>query len=394
MKIVKNFKKILREYYFKIKFSSCLNKDLDLKLFRTKNTLLVVSHETSMTGAPLLLLNILKKLKKRGWNIILITMELGPLLKEFSECSSVFHFKNKKKGQLFLAKVRCDRCKNALTNSVIAGEWLDLLTECGFRTVSLVHELPEVIRVREAEQAALKVANLSDCVVFPSEFVREKFNTIARVNDKYKIITQGIYNKNILDVSKCQAREAVNNKFFKTQVPIVLNVASGNKRKGADIFLRLVDILKNINFVWVGKIDPQILSVFLDGRDLKSISNLYLPGYIRGIEELNYFYLAASVFALTSREEPFGTVVLEAMQAGTPVLAFEGAGGFVDVVHNGKTGFLVPFEDVMSMGKKIIEICGNPKLQLELELATKNTAKHFDFDSYIDQIEEVIFEKL
>lgn len=57
-------------------------------------------------------------------------------------------------------------------------------------------------------------------------------------------------------------------------------------------------------------------------------------------DELADHYAAADVFAFTSRTETFGNVVLEAMSSGLPVVAV-GAGGPVDIVREGETGFLI-----------------------------------------------------
>jgi glycosyltransferase involved in cell wall biosynthesis len=54
---------------------------------------------------------------------------------------------------------------------------------------------------------------------------------------------------------------------------------------------------------------------------------------------------AAAVLCLSRWDEPFGMVAAEAQAAGTPVIASR-RGGFVEVVHDGVTGHLVPTADV------------------------------------------------
>jgi len=55
-----------------------------------------------------------------------------------------------------------------------------------------------------------------------------------------------------------------------------------------------------------------------------------------------------TVFCLPSQREPFGLVVLEAMAAGKPVVAFR-AGGVPEIVIEGETGLLAPAGDVQAM---------------------------------------------
>ena len=73
---------------------------------------------------------------------------------------------------------------------------------------------------------------------------------------------------------------------------------------------------------------------------------------IRYIERLTYRDLVhvmgmAKAFLFPLQwDEPFGMVVVEAMAAGTPVLAY-GRGSMPELVKNGETGYLVENEDLM-----------------------------------------------
>ena len=56
-------------------------------------------------------------------------------------------------------------------------------------------------------------------------------------------------------------------------------------------------------------------------------------------------YSGAVLFACPSVYEPFGIINLEAMACGTPVVA-SAVGGIKEVVVDGETGLLVPFEPI------------------------------------------------
>ncbi len=59
--------------------------------------------------------------------------------------------------------------------------------------------------------------------------------------------------------------------------------------------------------------------------------------------ELRVLYSHATVFVTPSLYEPFGIINLEAMSCGTPVVG-SAVGGIPEIVIDGETGFLVPFQ--------------------------------------------------
>lgn len=72
-------------------------------------------------------------------------------------------------------------------------------------------------------------------------------------------------------------------------------------------------------------------------------------------------YRACDVVVSTSRYEGFGYSALEGMACGKPVVAFA-AGGLQDVVRHGRTGTLVPLEDLDAMAAAIAALAGSPAM--------------------------------
>jgi glycosyltransferase involved in cell wall biosynthesis len=65
---------------------------------------------------------------------------------------------------------------------------------------------------------------------------------------------------------------------------------------------------------------------------------------------------------LTSQREGFPNVLLEAMAASLPVIATP-AGETPELVSEGKTGFIIPFDDVQALAERMVILAQSPDLR-------------------------------
>lgn len=380
-------KTYLKFKYLYLRYVKFIDFSVSDVMKKSEKSILIVSHDMSRTGAPILLLHIVKALHLLSWNITVVTMRAGPLLKEFSQYSSVLVSNDVHSFEHNLDILKSYKVKKAFVNSTISGYWTGALKEHGFSVVSLVHELPGAILAWNAMSRAQMMALKSDVIVFPSNFVKDKFESlVGRLTTSSKILPQGLFLKLESVPEKSEAQKEIRKTFRFNDKPIVLNVASGNHRKGFDLFVDLAAMEPNLNFVWVGEIDHDIYQHVSLEHKLNEMKNLHLLGYISNLSVLMNLYSAACSLALTSREEPFGSIVLEAMNAGTPIIGFRDVGGFQDVVKCGETGYLVDVGDTIAMLEKIRLVSSNQNLALEFEKKTKLLAKTHDFERYVAKL--------
>jgi glycosyltransferase involved in cell wall biosynthesis len=106
----------------------------------------------------------------------------------------------------------------------------------------------------------------------------------------------------------------------------------------------------------------------LEGRDRLGLGEAVdFRGQVSA-DELLDLYRGAQLFLIGSTQEGLGIVMLEAMAAGTPVVATD-CGGPEGIVIGGVTGALVPNNDPRAMAEAVLNLLGDPD---QLDTLRKN----------------------
>lgn len=144
--------------------------------------------------------------------------------------------------------------------------------------------------------------------------------------------------------------------------------------------------------------------VLVAGRDHGLRAELEALAAARGIPEHIQFIgenadipslLAAADFGLlTSREEGFSNVILEAMSAGLPMIVTD-VGGNPEAVLDGETGCVVPPCNPKAIGDAILRFARNPALRKRLGAAGRKRAeKEFSIERCVQSHAELYEELL
>jgi len=200
-------------------------------------------------------------------------------------------------------------------------------------------------RSRIHKMCVLYTFKNSYCIIAVSKALRE--DIIKYVNHEVKIVP------NVVDVEKFRIPE--------TRKREILNIGllggMGNFRKGLDILLKSVSLLKNTDLlVHIGGDGIYLetfkkMSVELGIREKCKFYGEILPS------EINNFYSGLDIYVLASRDETFGVVIVEAMSCGLPVIATRCGGPEEIITH--ETGVLVEKENPDELARAIVSVSDN-----------------------------------
>lgn len=165
--------------------------------------IICVSNETLLFGAQLTILNIIKILKEEfGYEIAIFVKNGGELEKEFAKYGEIYNLEkdyiDKNTLDNTLKGLKKLGYNKAICNTTVMGSFIKTLVKQGIETISLVHDLPQANKNMRIENEANDIAEYAKKVVFPANYVAEKFKDIINIeNGKVIIQPQGLYQKNV-----------------------------------------------------------------------------------------------------------------------------------------------------------------------------------------------------
>ena len=125
-------------------------------------------------------------------------------------------------------------------------------------------------------------------------------------------------------------------------------------------------------------------------RQLQKDNELFRRVYWLGLRDnIQDFMAAFDLCVVPSVEEPLGLVALEAMAAGTPVVASR-TGGLTEIVDHRINGLLVEKGDPKALAQAIIDLARQPRLRVELGANGREMVmSDFNPDDLVTQVESV-----
>lgn len=378
----------------------------------SKDTVLVVSHEASRSGAPILCLNIIQHLQKK-YNVVSILLGDGAITEYFRDASTLVlgpmpGIDNPALVVYAIEQVtKSYKIKFAIVNSIKARGALRPLAMRFVPTISLIHEFAAYIRPRGA---FLEAALWANEVIFSASLTHE--NAVSEYPELashfFHIIPQGQCAIPFEESdTAAQAQEdarvlrALRPEGLPADTVVVLGVGAVTIRKGVDLFFDCAARLaqsgqgKNFRFVWIGKgYDPELdmkYSVYLTEQIQRSGLQDHVC-FLGETSSLDVAYNAADIFLLSSRLDTLPNVAIDAIAHGLPLVCFEKTTGIADILIANGLGeeCVAPYLDTVKMADKAMAFAQSKSLSQRVREQLRQVAlKEFDMGNYVSQLEQI-----
>lgn len=358
-----------------------------------KEAIVFIGHGASRTGAPASLLKIVKWIAKHtDHTCFVIIGNNGPLVEDYSKYASV-HIWNKpisgrpmifnellarfprlefrsldRHRSKIIRQLRAQNVRCIFNNTGVNGHILEMIKPVvNAPVISRIPELEAYMRKNNRNGSVDKVLSLTDHFVAVSNAVRNNLIENHSIAPKDVSIIYGACDTEKTPKNELKLHE---NLGIPPDAFLVGGCGTLDYRKGIDLFIQVANYCKKkllnqeVYFCWIGACISQESSIEYkyEVEQLSLNSHFFFLGEI--VDTAPYF-AELDVFLLTSREDPFPLVMLEAARQGTPIICFEEGGGATEFVDN-TLGMTVGLLDIESMARSIITIKDSPDLQVSL----------------------------
>lgn len=347
------------------------------------HNLLLVGHDALPHGAQMLLLHLARALRREhGIVPRILLLSGGELVPDYEAEGIVDLAPNEAALLRHVAAYRAQGIDAAIVNSLASARVCMKLAEQGIRSLLLVHEMPRLVEERSLRGVARQGMRAAAATVFSSDHVRDTLCAALDIAPAAHVIPQGNYQNVGYDPA---ARERFRAGLgIPARAFVVLGVGFGDLRKGFDLFMQVFRLLdagrRDVHFVWLGETHLWIRDYL--GAEIEAARKSGRFHLLPFTSDVAPAYSGADLYALTSREDPLPTTVIEAMGAGLPAIAFAGAGGIPDLLRETGAGDSVPAGDVAGFAAAIAARLDHAALAAARPGIAAEAARRFDFNAY------------
>ncbi len=333
---------------------------------------LFIGHDASRTGAPLLLLEVVRWLKYnseisphflllKGGDLEEEYKSLGPV--DFISTGKTLPKYNqilKKIGLLKENKITLaerypeDEFPIIYANTIAT---LGCIRDLACENRKIIHHIHELSYITESFTTVDNFKEISlktNLYIAASRSVKQYLiDTINICQEKVMVIHEFPISTAI---GKVSSRDLVRVELGIPKEAFVIGMCGWPQwRKGPDLFVQIANIVinkkrrDNAYFIWLGGSKETHVAYEYDLAKLNIESKCF---FIEHMQDPEKFYDCLDLYALTSREDPFSVAMLEAGLRSVPIVCFKDSGGATELVQD-EGGISVPYVDVEAMSEAV-----------------------------------------
>ena len=333
---------------------------------------LFVSHETTLSGAPIQLVHLAGWLHERGWKILVATPDEGPITEMLAVAGVPTVVEPTLLTDLTHAwlRERCQEFDVVVANTIASWPAIRAAHLEGKSALWYLHETLVAVRLIRAIPEMASALTMADLLVTPT---RQTARIYEGLTDKpIEVVPYGIPRPPVLSSSKSDRIR-------------FLTLGSFEPRKGQDVLAEAISKMdvaarERCAFKMAGRVldDAFYDELKLTAADLKKVELIDALDHASALKLLN----ETDVVVLPSRDETMPIVILEAMGLGKAVISTD-VGGVREWLRDGMNGLLVEKENPAALSKALATCANKPEFVEQLQAAGCRTFdRHFTLDRF------------
>lgn len=334
--------------------------------FGNKGHVLAVSHDLSLSGAPIMLYHGCRLLVDEGYYVVVTCPVDGPVRQMYLDAGIpviIDELVLRQHDSFFRFAKNFDLliCNTAITWPVVA-QMQDVV-----KTSWWIHEA-QVINLLSTEAGFVQALQQARNVVTPSRYAA---SYLERYNKEVEIIHYGC-----TDVYYAQGEPPPEGRHTLNRDKLIVTmVGSIELRKGQDILLRALDfipphLLELLEVWFVGRTHDPAFKVTLD-HVVAGRSFIHFTGEVSHAESIDLMR-QSDVVVSASRDDPFPVVLVEAFCLAKACILSSHT-GVCEVVEDGVNGFVFDFEDPAALATHLCLLLENRGLVVSLGQEARRT---------------------
>ena len=346
-----------------------------------KRRVLFVSHEATLSGAPVQLLHLLPILNRQGWETVFATPESGPIVDLLQEAGVRVELDDKFLVEPEHEKLRtlCREFDLVVANTITSWPAVEAAHLENVPAVWYIHETLVAAQFMKRIWQIGKMLNVARVIVVPTRRTAGILQGATRT--RIETIPYGI--PDLAAPAKLERDGPIS----------FVTLGSFEPRKGQDI---LVDAIGDLTTAMYDKVSFKFAGRALDrpffdevNRRANELKNVTLIPSLNHQEALDLLRSSDGLIC-PSRDETMPITIIEAAALGKAIISTD-VGGIGEWIHDGLNGLLVPAENSAALSDAIARCARDRRLLDRLGSAARRTyERHFTLDRFANEFADLL----